>query len=269
MKPNARIIQLRKQKALQRRGTRKEKEGEENPKNPFQQLVDFVNGMKAELTKLSQEVRLAVAQLYQNDQNIKLGMDAAEFNLRTHQKVINAIGLDLADFTTILSPMTNGKKPLAVELLDIEIPLTESHPAGTTTTINWPKYHGYVEEEMKAMVEEARKADLAKRTEQVKNLEDNGKLQKFKNHIFDTIEKAGEDKDARKARANAFFNDAYAQIALVKAEKEYSGAKIDVLIRMIEEEEKRSAGVTTPKEEIGTLAEPPTETDEDTHQFGG
>ena len=269
MKPNARIRQLRKQKALQRRGTRKEKAAEESPKNPFQQLVDFVNKMQSALAKLSQEVQLTVAQLYQNDQNIKAGLDAAEFNLRTHQKVINAIGLDLVDFTAILSPMTNGKKPLAVELLDTEIPQTESTPAGTTTSINWPKYHGYVEAEMKALAEEERKVDLAKRTEQVKDLEDSGKLQKFKDHIFETIEKAGEDKEARKARANAFFNDAYAQIALVKAGKEYSGAKLDVLIRMVAEEEKRSAGVTTPKEEIGTLADPPAEADEDTHEFGG
>jgi hypothetical protein len=269
MKPNARIRQLRKQKALQRRGTRKEKAGEESPKDPFQQLVDFANKTRADLNKLSQEVQLAVGQLYQNDQNTKLGLDAAEFNLRTHQKVINAIGLDLVDFTAILSPMTNGKKPLAVELLDTEIPQTESTPAGTTTSINWPKYHGYVEAEMKALAEEERKLDLVKRTEQVKDLEDSGKLQKFKDHIFETIEKAGEDKEARIARANAFFSDAYAQIALVKAGKEYSGAKLDVLLRMIADEEKRSAGVTTPKEEIGTLVDPPAEVDADTHEFGG
>lgn len=269
MKPNARIRQLRKQKALQRREVRKEKAGEENPKNPFQQLVDFVNKMHAELAKLSQEVQLALSQLFQNDQNIKAGLDSAEFNLRTHQKVINAIGLDLADFTVILSPMTNGKKPLAVELLDIEMLQTESTPAGTTTTINWPKYHEYVEVEMKAMAEEARKADLAKRTEQVKELEDSGKLQKFKDHIYETIEKAGEDKEARKARAGSFFNDVYAQFALIMAGKEYSGAKLDVLIRMIAEDEKHSAGTTAPQEEIGTLAEPPAETDEDTHEFGG
>jgi hypothetical protein len=267
MKPNARIRQLRKQKALQRRGTRKEKAGEESSPNPFQRLVDFVNKIGSDLRKLSQEVRLTVAQLYQNDQNIKAGLDSAEFNLRAHQKVINAIAQDVLDYVIYRDPA--NQLPTRISTVSVEKPMTDTTPAHTQVSLDWVKYHGYVEAEMKAMAEEARKVDLAKRLEQVKNLEDNGKLQKFKNHIFDTIEKAGEDKDARKARANAFFNDAYAQIALVKAEKEYSGAKIDVLIRMIEEEEKRSAGVTTPKEEIGTLAEPPTETDEDTHQFGG
>ena len=95
MKPNARIRQLRKQKALQRRGTRKEKAGEETTPNPFQQLVDFANKTRADLNKLSQEVQLAIGQLYQNDQNTKLGLDAAEFNLRTHQKVINALAQDI------------------------------------------------------------------------------------------------------------------------------------------------------------------------------
>ena len=103
----------------------------------------------------------------------------------------------------------------------------------------------------------------------MKDLEDSGKLQKFKEHIYETIEKAGEDQEARKARADAFFNDIYAQIALIKAEKEYSGAKLDVLIRMIAEDEKHSAGTTAPQEEIGTLAEPPAEVDEDTNVFGG
>ena len=217
--------------------------------------------MQSALAKLSQEVQLTAAQLYQNDQNIKAGLDAAEFNLRTHQKVINALSQDI-----LAGPCASTA---LFERVEIELAATSDHPAGTTTNINWPKYHGYVEDEMKAMAEEERKLDLIKRTEQVKDLEDNGKLQRFKDHIFETIEKAGEDKEARKARANAFFNDAYAQIALVKAGKEYSGAKLDVLIRMVAEEEKRSAGVTTPKEEIGTLADPPAEADEDTHEFGG
>ena len=269
MKPTQKSRQLRRQKALQRRVIRKEKAEEENPKNPFQQLVDFVNKLQSDLSKHSREVQLAIGQLYQNDRSIKEGLDAAEFNLRAHQKVINAVGLDLADFAAIVAPMTNGKKPLAVVLTDIEMPQTEATPAGTTTVINWPLYHKYVEDEMKELAEEARKADLAKRTAQVKDLEDSGKLQKFKDHIFKTIEQAGEDKEARKARADAFFNDVYAQIALVTAEKEYSGAKLDALIRMIEDEEKRAASIPTPQEDIGTLAEPPAEADEDTHVFGG
>ena len=260
MKPNARIRQLRKQKALQRRGLRKEKEGEESPQNPFQQLVDFVNKTHVELAKLSKDVQLAIGQLYQNDQNVKAGLDAAEFNLRAHQKVLNA----LAQGAVVMADETRQ-----LQMVESEIPATPEHPAGKITTINWPLYHKFVEVEMKAMAEEARKIDLAKRTAQVKELEDSGRLQKFKDHIFDTIEEAGEDKEARKARASAFFNDVYAQIALVKAEKEYSGSKLDVLIHMIEEEEKHSAGTPTPREEIGTLAEPPAETDEDTHKFGG
>lgn len=202
-------------------------------------------------------MQTAIAQLYQNDQSIKAGLDAAEFNLRAHQKVLNSLAL--YQLTHLVS----------VEMVETEIAATSDHPAGTTTSVNWPLYHKFVEDEMKAMAEVERKADLAKRTEQVKDLEDSGKLQKFKDHIYETIEKAGEDKEARKARADSFFNDVYAQFALIMAGKEYSGAKLDVLIRMIAEDEKHSAGTTTPQEEIGTLVEPPAETDEDTHEFGG
>ena len=220
--------------------------------------------MHAELAKLSQDVQLAVGQLFQNDQSVKAGLDSAEFNLRTHQKVINALAQD-----SFLVPNAGPGTTTYLKLVETEIPATEDHPAGITTSINWPLYHKYVEDEMKAMEDEARKVDLAKRTAQVKDLEDSGKLQRFKEHIYETIEKAGEDQEARKARADAFFNDVYGQMALIKAEKEYSGAKLDVLIRMIAEDEKHSAGTAAPQEEIGTLAEPPSETEEDTHVFGG
>jgi hypothetical protein len=223
--------------------------------------------MHAELSKLSQDVQLAVGQLFQNDQSLKTGLDAAEFNLRAHQKVINAVAVDVLDYVINKDPVF--QLPTRINTIAVEEPMTDSAPAHTRVSVDWVKYHGYVEAEMKAMAEEARKADLVKRTEQVKDLEDSGKLQKFKEHIYETIEKAGEDQEARKARADAFFNDIYAQIALIKAEKEYSGAKLDVLIRMIAEDEKHSAGTTAPQEEIGTLAEPPAEVDEDTNVFGG
>jgi hypothetical protein len=223
--------------------------------------------MQADLAKLSKDVQLAVSQLYQNDRSVKEGLDSAEFNLRAHQKVINAIAQDVLDYVIYKDPVF--QLPTRISTVSVEKPMTDTTPAHTQVSVDWMKYHEYVEAEMRAMAEEARKVDLAKRLEQVKDLEDSGRLQRFKDHIFESIEKAGEDKDARIARANAFFSDVYGQMALVKAEKEYSGPKLDTLIRMIEEDEKHSAGTPTPKEEIGTLAEPPAEADEDTIVFGG
>ena len=225
--------------------------------------------MQADLSKLSREVQLAVAQLYRNDQNTKAGLDAAEFNLRAHQKVINAVAVDVLDYVIGRDPA--NQLPTRIDSITVDKPMTDSAPAHKSVSVDWEKYHKYVEEEMKAMAEAERKADLEKRTEQVKDLE-GGRLQKFKDHIYESIEKAGEDKEARISRADSFFNDVYAQIALVKAEKEYSGVKIDVLLRMIDEDEKRSAGKETPQEEIGTLSDPPPpeqSTDDDTHVFGG
>jgi len=223
--------------------------------------------MHSELAKLSQDVQLAIAQLFQNDQNVKAGLDAAEFNLRAHQKVINAVAVDVLDYVIGKDPV--NQLPTRISTVSVEMPMTETAPAHTSVSVDWPKYHKFVEDEMKAMAEEERKADLAKRTEQVKDLEDSGKLQKFKEHIYETVGQSGKDREARKARADSFFNDVYAQIALVKAEKEYSGAKLDVIIRMVAEYEKHSAGTTAPQEEIGTLVEPPAGVDEDTHVFGG
>ena len=222
--------------------------------------------MHAELAKLSQDTQLAIGHLFQNDQSLKTGLDAAEFNLRTHQKVINAVTVDVLDYVINRDP---PGLPTRIDTVTVEEPMTDSHPAHTRVSVDWVKYHGYVEAEMKALAEEARKADLVNRTEQVKDLEDSGKLQKFKEHIYETIEKSGEDQEARRARADSFFNDVYAQIALIKVGKEYSGAKLDVLLRMIAEDEKHSAGTTAPQEEIGTLAESPAEADEDTNVFGG
>lgn len=96
----------------------------------------------------------AIAELWRNQQEILKGLGSAEFNLRAHQKVMNALALELDVFIKSLPmPVGSGIEvgPSFLIRKEVEVDGETSHK------IDWPAYHEMVEEELKAM-REAEKA---------------------------------------------------------------------------------------------------------------
>ena len=84
-----------------------------------------------QLDSVTKQFTQALGQLWKNQQEIKAGMDAAEFNLRAHQKVLNSIAMT----------MLGGESSLVY----------------SDSRVDWPYYHTQVEEELKAIMEEEKR----------------------------------------------------------------------------------------------------------------
>jgi len=104
--------------------------------------------------QLAQKANRAIAELWKNQQEILQGLSAAEFNLRTHQKVMNAISLEL-DSLSKRMPMPVGMAIDAAPSFLVKKEFTVDGQA--SLKVDWTFYHRQVEEELKAM-REAEKA---------------------------------------------------------------------------------------------------------------
>lgn len=103
--------------------------------------------------QLVQKANRAINELWKNQQEILQGLSAAEFNLRAHQKVMNAIALELNSLGKRM-PMPVG---MSVDATPSFLVMKELPGEGQAWRIDWPHYHKQVEEELKAM-REAEKA---------------------------------------------------------------------------------------------------------------
>lgn len=74
-------------------------------------------------------------EVYENQKSLKAGLDSAEFNLRAHQKVLNAL---VQEIESLVDDSADGKK-----LLHVEGTLIEGK-----VHVDWAKYHQYVENDL-------------------------------------------------------------------------------------------------------------------------
>lgn len=110
---------------------------------------------------MEKQVRENIKQVWDNQEEIKGGMDAAEFNLRAHQKVLNALAIELEQLVFHLNEeVFKTEHEFAVlDLVDVTLPADIDDEAQVVRRLNWPYYHEQVEQDMKIIAEvEAEKA---------------------------------------------------------------------------------------------------------------
>jgi len=112
------------------------------------------------LVQLEQKVDKALKRLWENESELKQGLDSAEFNLRAHQKVMNALAIDIDSLRSaghFHLPVTEDEVPVpfqllsvpqAVQVTEVEIEGTEETPPSTLRRMNWEFYHGEVKKDL-------------------------------------------------------------------------------------------------------------------------
>jgi len=111
------------------------------------------------------------AQVHTNHEELLQGLNASEFNLRAHQKVLNAIAIDMEQtrkFLAALIPDGPTKDELlkpVLQMADVPVaPQQGDELQQTVRRIDWPGYHSEVEADLKRIAEiEKQRAEAQKK----------------------------------------------------------------------------------------------------------
>lgn len=143
---------------------------------------------------LEKRVQENVTQVWDNQRELKGGMDAAEFNLRAHQKVLNAFALEFEELVSRL----NGEvfkeeyKLSVIEMADVTLTPDADGEEQVVRRLNWPYYHKEVEADFKVLADfEAKKTEEKRKAlEFEKQLKD---LTEASADLVKAAEEAGND----------------------------------------------------------------------------
>ena len=217
--------------------------------------------LKTELANYKQQMDMAIAQLFQNEQGMKAGLDSAEANLRVFQKVINGV----QEGTILLLPV-----PLTEVSDGQPVPLPK---------INWPEYYKLVDAEMQAMAAAAREIELKRTQDRLKVLIEAKKFDWLKERVAKQIsDQKVEDavKEQQMQNAARFFEAAQVHIDRAKKGEPYDTLRLDQLVGMIASTERKEAAENggahqdePPAEALGRLSDEDDEHNGDTVVFGG
>lgn len=132
-----------------------------------------------EMQAFRENVIKDLAIIHQNHKELLEGLNASEFNLRAHQKVLNAMSLEHeqivvlletvgGDLNRLTDPEDSKYKTVSLSTLQMAtVPLPqEDGSTKEVRRINWPYYHQQVEKDLKL---------LAEHEEQVKKQEEEEK----------------------------------------------------------------------------------------------
>lgn len=104
---------------------------------------------------LEKRVQESMQQVWGNQEELKGGMDAAEFNLRAHQKVLNAFAIEFENLLMHLNDevFRQEHKLSVLELADVTLPPEADEAPVVVRRLNWPYYHDEVESDLKLLSE--------------------------------------------------------------------------------------------------------------------
>jgi len=166
----------RRQASREKLAKRREPKGSQKPETDLErkratvaQVARVYSTLEGRLSAFEKKTTAAVQQLYANEEELKGGITSAEFNLRTHQKVLNAICLELERFRllfqAILPPEQRDTLDQPVVQM-AEVTLPPAQEGGDPVVVrrpNWPYYHEQVEKDLRILAElEAQKIAEAK-----------------------------------------------------------------------------------------------------------
>jgi len=132
------------------------------------QLDNAVQFLFNRIQELDTRVGNAMKQIWKNDEELKQGMDAAEFNLRAHQKVMNAMAMDLDSvlktLNQLMSLLVNDAQPLNLvnlRMADVTLPAEDGQEPKVVRRVDWPCYHREVEKDLAILAEVERQKAIA------------------------------------------------------------------------------------------------------------
>lgn len=233
---------------MEKRGDQKE--------SPTETNLRMLAELKTELANYKQSMDIAVSQLFQNQEAMKAGLDSAELNLRTFQKVINGV----VEHNVLLIPAPE--------------PPPMSEVLSTAAKINWQEYYALVDAEMRAMELVARERELHKTKARLKVLVEDKKLEWLKEHIHQQIadQKAPPEITALQMRNTArFFESVQVHVDRAQEGGLYDTNRLDQIMQMIAVAEKKGEApqAAPPAEALGRLSDEDSEHNGDTVVFGG
>jgi hypothetical protein len=129
------------------------------------QLTNAFKTVMQEMHAFRENVIKDLAILHENHRELLRGLDASEFNLRAHQKVLNAMSLEHEQIVSLLEAVgvdlnrlsPEGDQYKTVKLCTLEmatVPLPqEDGSTKEVRRINWPYYHEQVKKDLKLLAE--------------------------------------------------------------------------------------------------------------------
>ena len=173
-----------KKKAKKARERRQAKPPQPDPNRTNAKLAHVNNAANFVLQQhgnLEKRVTDNVKQLWDNQSEISKGMDAAEFNLRAHQKVLNSLAIEFERLVAHLNDevFKTEHEMTVLSLADVTLPAIDGEVARVVRRLDWPYYHEQVEKDLHAL----REAEL-------KVAEEEGQLEpaKAENDVLEKIE---------------------------------------------------------------------------------
>ena len=182
-------------------------------------LRKSIVALQEQVTKLENTFRLSMKQTYDNHMALKEGLDASEFNLRAHQKALNATMLEL--------------QALGAKFSTLQV---KEDKAG----IDWSTIHESVEADLKAMAEAEAKS--VKETYLA--------LESKLDWLFEGLRKKADAEENPANRINArdrvaqFSNQIREDMQNLKEDKEYNTQRLAAILPLmakLEEEEKAAS----------------------------
>lgn len=189
---------------------------QQKQKSPLEQHLELLGSSLESIhhrqANFEQVVIENFRETYENQKSLKAGLDSAEFNLRAHQKVLNAL---VQEIESLVDESADGKKLLHVEGSVVE----------GKVHVDWAKYHQYVENdlvEVRKIEAERQKAEYTPLVEYIKT-----NLQTFTTYKKFQINELPEDQHERATGSlDNFVKSVEAEIALFESNGEYDTKKL-------------------------------------------
>jgi len=187
-KKTARKLKKLKEQRLEKKVTRPQPD----PNRTNAKLVHINNATNFMLQQhgnLEKRVQENIQQVWGNQEELKRGMDAAEFNLRAHQKVLNAFAIEFDRLIDHLNEeVFKTEHSLTVlELADITLGSDAGEGTKVVRRLNWNYYHEQVDRDLK-VIKESEEKRLAE--EKMAALELEGQMRQLTEASAELVEAA-------------------------------------------------------------------------------
>lgn len=119
-----------------------------------------LNAVARHSINLEQRTRNDIGQLWQNQEELRNGLSASEFNLRAHQKMLNAVAVDFLALRDAVAASGVELPDMVTRMAEVELPPVEE--GGEPEKVfrpNWPEYHKMIEEELRILAEAEAEAE--------------------------------------------------------------------------------------------------------------
>lgn len=106
--------------------------------------------------ELGEQTKKSLKDLWNNESELKNGMDAAEFNLRAHQKVLNGMAIEIERISNLLHGVMGAEEPKQLEHLEmanVSLPGEDGAADRVVRRIDWPYYHKEIEKDLEILAE--------------------------------------------------------------------------------------------------------------------